>query len=67
VRWPLSSGRPGGKFVSRKTGIVRTQLGRPGAEKEMLEAASTELGQGHRHRVGTVHRLKREIGGHAAN
>ena len=65
-----------GKFVSRKTGIVRTQLGRPGAEKEKLEAARAELTKGTGIvktakliglGVGTVHRLKREIGGHAAN
>jgi len=59
-----------------KTGIVRTQLGRPGAEKEKLEAARLELAKGTGIiktakliglGVGTVHRLKREIGAHAAN
>jgi DNA invertase Pin-like site-specific DNA recombinase len=67
-----------GKFES-KAGIVRTRLGRPGAESKepekfrraRLELAkgtgiikvAKEVGLG----VGTVHRLKREIGEHAAN
>jgi len=60
-----------GKFVSRKTGIVRRNLGRPGAEKEKLEAARAELARGTGIiktakliglGVGTVHRLKRETG-----
>jgi len=58
-----------GKFETRR-GVVRTKLGRPGAEPEKLEAARRALaggagiiktaktiGLG----VGTVHRLKREI------
>src|SRR5262249_18058082 len=32
-----------GKFVSKKTGIVRRNLGRPGAEPEKLEQARLEL------------------------
>src|SRR5262245_63588423 len=64
-----------GKFVSRKTGIVRTHLGRPGAEKEKLAAARAPLTKGTGIvktakliglGVGTIHRLKRAIGGHAA-
>jgi len=60
---------PDGKFVSRKIGIVRAQLGRPGAEKEKLEAARTELAKGTSIvktakliglGIGTVHRLRRE-------
>ena len=35
-----------GKFVSWKTGIVRTQLGRPGAEKESLRLTRTEPAKG---------------------
>ena len=58
-----------GKFVSRKTGIVRCNLGRPGAAKEKLEAARAELARGTGIiktakliglGVGTVHRLKRD-------
>ena len=58
-----------GKFVSRKTGIVRRNLGRPGAEKEKLEAARAELARGTGIiktakliglGVRTVHRLKRD-------
>jgi DNA invertase Pin-like site-specific DNA recombinase len=64
-----------GKFESKR-GIVRTKLGRPGAEPDKIERARRELargiGIGKVARevglgVGTVHRLKREIGGHAAN
>jgi DNA invertase Pin-like site-specific DNA recombinase len=64
-----------GNFTSR-AGIVRRSLGRPGAEPEKIERArvglakgigiikvAREVGLG----VGTVHRLKREIEGHAAN
>ena len=63
-----------GKFESKR-GIVRTKLGRPGAEPDKIERARMELakgiGIGKVARevglgVGTVHRLKREIGAHAA-
>ena len=63
-----------GKFVSR-TGKVRRKLGRPGAEPDKIELARRELAKGigivkvAREvglGVGTVHRLKREIGAHAA-
>ena len=63
-----------GKFESKR-GIVRTKLGRPGAEPDKIELARRELakgiGIGKVARevglgVGTVHRLKREIGVHAA-
>ena len=63
-----------GKFESKR-GIVRTKLGRPGAEPDKIERARLELakgiGIGKVARevglgVGTVHRLKREIGAHAA-
>ena len=61
-----------GKFES-KAGVIRTNLGRPGAEPGKLERARRELakgiGMGKVARevglgVGTVHRLKREIGAH---
>jgi len=64
-----------GKFES-KAGIVRTKLGRPGAEPEKLERARIALAGGHGILkvakatglgVGTVHRLKRKIGADAAN
>jgi len=57
-------------------GIVRTKLGRPGAEPDKIERARGELAKGigivktaklTGRGVGTVHRLKREIEGHAAN
>ena len=64
-----------GKFVS-KAGKVRRRLGRPGAEPDKIERArlalakgigigkvAREVGLG----VGTVHRLKREIGEYASN
>jgi DNA invertase Pin-like site-specific DNA recombinase len=35
-----------GKFVSKKTGVVRRRLGRPGAEPEKLEQARLELAKG---------------------
>ena len=63
-----------GKFVS-KAGKVRRKLGRPGAEPDKIELARRELakglGIGKVARevglgVGTVHRLKREVGAHAA-
>ena len=63
-----------GKFVSR-TGRVRRKLGRPGAEPDKIEQARRELAKGlgivkvAREvglGVGTVHRLKREIGAHVA-
>ncbi len=62
-----------GRFVS-KAGKVRRKLGRPGAEPDKIERARRELakgiGIGKVARevglgVGTVHRLKREIGAHA--
>ena len=61
-----------GKFES-KAGVVRWKLGRPGAEPEKMERARRELAKGIGigkvarevgFGVGTVHRLKREIGGH---
>src|SRR5262245_19269135 len=64
-----------GKFES-KAGIVRTKLGRPGAEPEKLERARVALAGGHGILkvakaiglgVGTVHRLKREIGDYGGN
>ena len=63
-----------GKFTS-KAGKVRRKLGRPGAGPDKIEQARRELGKGlgivkvARQLglgVGTVHRLKREIGAHAA-
>jgi hypothetical protein len=63
-----------GKFVS-KAGKVRRKLGRPGAEPDKIDRARLELakgiGIGKVARevglgVGTVHRLKREIGAYAA-
>jgi DNA invertase Pin-like site-specific DNA recombinase len=64
-----------GKFIS-KAGKVRRKLGRPGAEPDKIERArlalakgigigkvAREVGLG----VGTVHRLKREIGEYASN
>ncbi len=35
-----------GKFTVKKTGIVRTRLGRPGAEAEKIEIAKMHLSQG---------------------
>jgi len=64
-----------GKFVS-KAGKVRRNLGRPGPGSDKLERARLELAKGTGIiktakliglGVGTVHRLKREIGGHAAH
>jgi DNA invertase Pin-like site-specific DNA recombinase len=63
-----------GKFVS-KAGKVRRGLGRPGAEPDKIQRARRELakgiGIGKVARevglgVGTVHRLKREVGAHEA-
>jgi DNA invertase Pin-like site-specific DNA recombinase len=63
-----------GKFES-KAGVVRRRLGRPGAEPDKIERARRELakgiGIGKVARtvglgVGTVHRLKRDAGVHAA-
>jgi DNA invertase Pin-like site-specific DNA recombinase len=63
-----------GKFV-RKAGKVRRKLGRPGAEPDKIALVRRQLakgvGIGNVVRevglgVGTVHRLKREIGAHAA-
>jgi DNA invertase Pin-like site-specific DNA recombinase len=51
-----------GKFTSR-TGRVRRKLGRPGAEPDKIERARRELAKGTG--IGTVHKLKREIGAHA--
>src|SRR5215475_5000892 len=65
-----------GKFTARGSGKVRTRLGRPAPEAKKLEAARQELAKGTGIiktakltglGVGTVHRLKREIGEHAAN
>jgi len=59
-----------GKLESER-GIVRTRLGRPGAEPDKIERARRELAKGIGIDkvarevglgVGTVHRLKREIG-----
>jgi DNA invertase Pin-like site-specific DNA recombinase len=59
-----------GKFESR-AGVVRRKLGRPGAEPDKIERARRELAKGIGIGkvawevglgVGTVHRLKREIG-----
>jgi DNA invertase Pin-like site-specific DNA recombinase len=59
----------GEKFTS-KAGVVRRNLGRPGAEPEKVERAREELGKGigigkvarlTGLGTGTVHRLKREI------
>jgi DNA invertase Pin-like site-specific DNA recombinase len=64
-----------GKFES-KAGKLRRRLGRPGVKPEKLERARLELAKGIGIikvaktvglGVGTVHRLKREIGAHAAN
>jgi DNA invertase Pin-like site-specific DNA recombinase len=59
-----------GKFTARKSGIVRTKLGRPDyADPQKIRAAKAELAKGLGIRkvaglvglgVGTVHRLKRE-------
>ena len=63
-----------GKFVS-KAGKVRRKLGRPGAESDKIALARRELAKGVGIGkvvrevglgVGTVHRLKREIGAHDA-
>jgi DNA invertase Pin-like site-specific DNA recombinase len=64
-----------GKFETRR-GVIRTKLGRPGAEPEKIELARRELAKGTGIvktakliglGVGTVHRLKREVGEHATN
>ena len=61
---------------SSKAGMVRRKLGRPGAEPDKIERARQELakgiGIGKVARevglgVGTVHRLKREVGEYASN
>jgi DNA invertase Pin-like site-specific DNA recombinase len=58
-----------GKFTS-KAGVVRTRLGRPGAEPDQIERARIELAKGvgiaKTARLtglgtGTVHKLKREL------
>ena len=64
-----------GKFAS-KAGVMRTKLGRPGAEPDKIERGTASAGQrasaSARWRdeiglgVGTVHRLKRETGVDAA-
>jgi DNA invertase Pin-like site-specific DNA recombinase len=68
-----------GKFTARGSGKVRTRLGRPGVESKepkKIERARLELAKGTGIiktakliglGVGTVHRLKRESKGHAAN
>jgi len=69
--WVLMPGqiKRGEKFTS-KAGVVRHNLGRPGAEPEKVERAREELGKGigigkvarlTGLGTGTVHRLKREI------
>ena len=59
-----------GIFTSRKSGIVRRSLGRPGADPAKIEAARAELAKGtgvvKTARLvglgtGTVHNLKREM------
>jgi DNA invertase Pin-like site-specific DNA recombinase len=60
-----------GKFVARKSGIVRHRLGRPDyADKKKIEAARAELAKGAGILkvsklvglgTGTVHKLKREL------
>jgi DNA invertase Pin-like site-specific DNA recombinase len=59
-----------GMFTARKSGKVRTRLGRPGAKPEQLEAARAHLAAGMAIGkaakatglgVGTVHRLAREM------
>ena len=60
-----------GKFVARKSGIVRHRLGRPDyADKKKIEAARAELAKGAGILkvaklvglgTGTVHKLKREM------
>jgi hypothetical protein len=64
-----------GKFVARKSGIVRHRLGRPDyADKKKIEAARTELAKGSGILkvarlvglgTGTVHKLARVIRGTA--
>jgi DNA invertase Pin-like site-specific DNA recombinase len=66
-----------GKFVARKSGIVRHRLGRPGyADKEKIEAARAELAKGSGILkvaklvglgTGTVHKLAREMRGTPAS
>jgi DNA invertase Pin-like site-specific DNA recombinase len=60
-----------GKFVARRSGIVRRSLGRPGAAPDKLEEAKKLLDQGLGILkvakqvglgTGTVQRLKREVG-----
>src|SRR5262245_38469605 len=71
-----ASAPPPRNETTSKRGIVRTKLGRPGAEPDKIERARRELakgiGIGKVARevglgVGTVHRLKREIEEHAAH
>jgi len=59
-----------GKFVSKKSGIVRTGIGRPAPAQEKLAAARAELAKGTGIiktakliglGTGTVHQLKREM------
>ena len=59
-----------GKFTSKKSGVVRTGLGRPSPAQEKLAAARAKLAKGTGIiktakliglGVGTVHRLKREV------
>src|SRR5262245_11180431 len=65
-----------GKFTARVSGKVRARLGRPAPKAEKIERARQELAKGLGIikvakevglGVGTVHRLKREIGTHAPN
>jgi DNA invertase Pin-like site-specific DNA recombinase len=59
-----------GKFVARRSGIVRTKLGRPGAEPEKIEVAKVHLAAGMGIRkaaklagigTSTAHKLAREM------
>jgi hypothetical protein len=62
--------RNGGKFRSKKSGVARRSLGRPGSTDEKLTAASAELTKGAgiiktAKRVGlgvsNVHKLRRDM------
>jgi DNA invertase Pin-like site-specific DNA recombinase len=67
VRAELARNR---KFVSKKSGVVRTRLGRPGATPEQLERARQLLAEGKgilntakacELGTSTVHKLKRQM------
>jgi DNA invertase Pin-like site-specific DNA recombinase len=67
--------RNGGKYTSRKSGVVRRSLGRPGAvTDDKLKAARAELARGTGiiktaklvgFGTGAVHKLRREMRGGA--